>query len=229
MVAPSLHVCPLGRMDYDRAFDLQLGLVDRLARDEAATHGYLLLVEHPPTFTIGRSGSEANVFASPKALAARGARLVHVNRGGDVTFHGPGQIVAYPIVRLERQSRDVHRYMRLLEEAIIRTLARFDVAGGRVQGYTGVWVGDEKVAAIGVAIRRWITYHGVAINLTTDLSYFDMICPCGIRDCRVTSLARLVGRDVDWDNVAKSFAAEFAEVFGMAAVDTSFEKLLPDD
>lgn len=213
-MADPLFVCHLGRIEYGRAFDLQTKLVDRLVTDDAASHGYLLLLEHPPTFTIGRSGSDDSVRVSAEQLAARGAKLLTVNRGGDVTFHGPGQVVAYPIVRLERQGRDVHRYLRELEETIIRTLAQYEVEGHRKPGLTGVWVGEEKVGAIGVAIRRWITYHGISINVDVDLSYFDLIHPCGIRDRGVTSLARILGRQVDPAAVADAFAAEFGDVFG---------------
>ena len=213
-LADSLLVCRLGRIEYERAFDLQTKLVDGLVSDDAAPYGYLLLLEHPPTFTIGRSGSADNVRASAEQLAARGAKLLTVNRGGDVTFHGPGQVVAYPIVRLERQGRDVHRYLRQLEETIIRTLGKYRVDGHRKPGLTGVWVGEEKVAAIGVAIRRWITYHGISINVDVDLSYFDLIHPCGIRGRGVTSLARILGRQVDPAAVADAFAAGFGDVFG---------------
>ena len=214
-LADSLLVCQLGRIEYGRAFDLQTQLVERLVSNETAPSGYLLLLEHPPTFTIGRSGSDDSVRASADELAARGAKLLRVNRGGDVTFHGPGQVVAYPIVRLERQGRDVHRYLRDLEETIIRTLAQYGVEGHRKPGLTGVWVGEEKVAAIGVAIRRWITYHGISINVDVDLSYFDLIHPCGIRDRGVTSLASILGRQIDPAAVAATFAAEFGDVFGV--------------
>ena len=212
-------------MQYEPAFDLQKKLVERLACDDAVRDGYLLLLEHPPTFTIGRSGSTDNLLASPEEIARRGAALINVNRGGDVTFHGPGQVVAYPVIRLQKESLDVHRYLRQLEESVIRTLACFGVEGSRKKGLTGVWVAEEKVAAIGVAIRRWIAYHGIAVNVTVDLSYFDMIHPCGIRDRRVTSLAKILGRDVDIAKVADAWAAEFGKVFEMALVPVSRDAL----
>jgi len=211
-----LRVCHLGRVDYDRTFALQQQLVERLAQSDADEAGYLLLLEHPPTITIGRSGSDANVLATTEQLAERGVQVVAVNRGGDVTFHGPGQMVAYPIVRLLGEARDVHGYLRVLEQTIIQTLSHFGIEGHRDDINTGVWVGRDKVAAIGVAVRRWITYHGAAINVTTDLSSFDMIVPCGIRGRGVTSIAKLTGRDVSTDEVACLFAREFADVFGMA-------------
>jgi len=213
-LADPLLVCHLGCIEYEQAFDLQTQLVDRLVSDQASPYGYLLLLEHPPTFTIGRSGSDGSVRASADQLAARGSKLLSVNRGGDVTFHGPGQVVAYPIIRLERQGRDVHRYLRALEETIIRTLVQYGVEGHRKSGLTGVWVGEEKIAAIGIAIRRWITYHGISINVDVDLSYFEFIHPCGIRDRGVTSLARILGRQVDCVAVANAFAAELGSVLG---------------
>lgn len=225
-----LHVCQLGLIEYDRAFELQLRLVERLcahaAADESPREGYLLLLAHPPTFTIGRSGSDANVLAAPEQLEAAGARVLHVNRGGDVTFHGPGQVVAYPIVPLER--RDVHRYLRQLEEAIIRTLAHYGIDGHRDDANTGVWVGRDKLAAIGVAIRRWIAYHGIAINVVTDLSYFDMIVPCGVHGRGVTSMSLLLGRDVATEDVAERFSDEFASVFGMTPRPAALEALTSD-
>ncbi len=215
-MALPLKVCRLGLIDYDRAFALQQRLVERLARQAEPAEGYLLLLEHPPTFTLGRSGSERHVLASPAELEAAGARLIPVNRGGDVTFHGPGQLVAYPIIPLRGRGRDIHAYLRRLEEAIIRTLARFGVEGRRDPINTGVWVGRNKLAAIGVAIRRWITYHGAAINVATDLRYFDMIVPCGVRGRGVTSLSRVLGREVSLEEVADRFVEEFAVVFDAA-------------
>ena len=226
-----LFVCHLGQIAYEEAFDLQVQLVQQLAESDSMREGYLLLLEHPPTFTVGRSGSGDNVLASAEELERRGARLLRVNRGGDVTFHGPGQVVAYPIVRLERQARDVHRYLRLLEEVVIRTLSRFGVHAHREPAYTGAWVGDEKIAAIGVAVRRWITYHGVSINVATDLSYFDMIHPCGILDRGVTSLAKVMGcravEPIGPGEVARAFAEEFAETFGMTLARARVEDLVP--
>lgn len=205
-------------MPYEPAFELQTKLVERLACDDAMHDGYLLLLEHPPTFTIGRGGSADSLRVSPEEIARRGATLVNVNRGGDVTFHGPGQVVAYPVLRLHKEGLDVHRYLRQLEESVIRTLAHFGVMGERSPGLTGVWVADEKIAAIGVAIRRWIAYHGVALNVTVDLSYFDLIHPCGIRDRGVTSLSKVLGRPAEVAEVADTWAIDLGEVLDMALV-----------
>lgn len=212
------HVYRLGRVPYRKAWLLQAQLQTRLVEakraepPEAPPHA-VLVVEHPPVFTLGKSGDRANLLASEAELAAHGVALVEVDRGGDITFHGPGQIVVYPILDLDRLStpegeplRDLHRYLRGLEEAVIQTCAEWDVTAGRVAGRTGVWVGpdargdERKVCAMGVRCSRWVTMHGLALNVTTDLGWFDLIVPCGIDDRGVTSLAvespRLVGPSV---------------------------------
>jgi len=192
----------------------------------------LLLVEHPPVFTIGKSGDMANILATDAELAARGAEAVRVDRGGDVTFHGPGQLVAYPILDLDRletpegQSlRDLHRYLRELEEVVIRTCADWGVTAGRVAGRTGVWVGlpasegtgsERKVCAFGVRCSRWVTMHGLALNLTTDLGWFDLIVPCGIADRGVTSLHLESRQPVDRSAVVKQLLHHVGERFGLA-------------
>src|SRR4029077_5382854 len=156
----------------------------------------LLLLDHPAVVTLGvrRDSAELHILAPPEVLEARGVHVYETGRGGDVTYHGPGQIVGYPIVDLSPDRRDVHRYVRDLEEVLIRTAASYGVEAGRVDGLTGVWVGRDKLAAIGVRIARWITSHGFALNVTTDLSHFDLIVPCGIADHGITSLERLTGR-----------------------------------
>ena len=150
----------------------------------------LLLVEHPPVITLGRSAKVGNLLASPDLLAARGVELFEVERGGDVTFHGPGQLVGYPIVDLARHRQDLHWYLRQLEEVMIRSLAVSGITARRNPGKTGVWVGDRKIASIGVHARQWVTWHGFALNVTTDLSYFDLMVPCGIQDVTMTSVER---------------------------------------
>ncbi len=150
----------------------------------------LLLAEHPPVITLGRSAKQANVLATPALLAARGVELFDVERGGDVTFHGPGQLVGYPIMNLERHTPDLHWYLRQLEGVMIRTLAACGIAAARNPGKTGVWVSDRKIASIGVHARQWVTWHGFALNVTTDLSYFDLMVPCGIQDVVMTSVER---------------------------------------
>jgi lipoate-protein ligase B len=204
----------LGRVEYMAAWDVQRALA--AARREERAPDLLLLVEHPPTFTIGRGGGAANLLASPAEVAALGARVHEVDRGGDITYHGPGQLVGYPIIDLLGRGRDVHRYLRLLEEALIRALADLGVAAGRLPPHTGVWVGDEKVAAIGVKISRGVTLHGFALNVAPDLRHFEAIIPCGIRDKGVTSLERLVGRAPEAALVADRVAAHLGALAGLA-------------
>jgi lipoyl(octanoyl) transferase len=175
----------------------------------------LLLVEHPHVLTLGvrGDGGRSHILATPEGLAARGVEVHEASRGGDITYHGPGQIVGYPIVDLKPDRCDVHRYVRDLEEVLIRAAADFGVEAGRVAGLTGVWVGREKLAAIGVRISRWITSHGFAFNVSTDLSFFDLIVPCGIPDRGVTSLERLLGRSLSSTAVQTQIAQRFSEVF----------------
>ncbi|OLC44784.1 MAG: lipoyl(octanoyl) transferase [Acidobacteria bacterium 13_1_40CM_65_14] len=175
----------------------------------------LLLVEHPHVLTLGvrGDGGRSHILVSDDALAQRGIDVHETGRGGDITYHGPGQLVGYPIVDLSPDRCDVHRYVRDLEDVLIRTAASYGVDAGRADGLTGVWVGRDKLAAIGVRISRWITSHGFALNVTTDLDYFSLIVPCGIADRGVTSLARLLGRPVDRREVEDRIAAHFCTVF----------------
>ncbi|MGH2570816.1 MAG: lipoyl(octanoyl) transferase LipB, partial [bacterium] len=180
----------------------------------------LLLLEHPPVVTLGRSATDGNVLASREALRARGIELHACGRGGDVTFHGPGQLVGYPILDLNPDRRDVRRYVRDLEEVLIRTLGDFGVGAGRIPGLTGVWIGDLKIAAIGVRIARWVTTHGFAWNVANDLDGFRVIVPCGISDRGVTSLSRVLGREVSLDEVKAPLVRRFGEVFARRPVWT---------
>ena len=184
----------------------------------------LLLVEHPHVLTLGvrGDGGRSHILVTPEALASRGVEVHETGRGGDITYHGPGQIVGYPIVDLKPDRCDVHRYVRDLEEVLIRTAASYGVEAGRVDGLTGVWVGREKLAAIGVRISRWITSHGFAFNVSTDLEYFDLIVPCGIADRGVTSLERLLGRTVDRREVEEHLVANLRDVFAYEHLDNSF-------
>ena len=173
----------------------------------------MLLLEHPHVFTLGRGAKSSNILTDPAELQALSVEVHETGRGGDVTYHGPGQLVGYPIINLRPDRCDVHRYVRDIEEVLIRTVADFGIVGLRTSGLTGVWVGNEKIGAIGVRIARWITSHGFALNVNTDLSYFRMIVPCGITGKGVTSLSRLLGRDVDIEEVGRVAARHFGDVF----------------
>ena len=207
----------LGRAPYGPTVRLQqrLHAEVRQAHQERA---YLVLVEHdPPVITLGRGADEAHVTASRERLEADGVEVHPSARGGDVTCHGPGQLVAYPILRLDLHGRDVRGYLRDLEEVLIRVLARFGLQGDRAEGMTGVWVGREKIAAIGVAIRRWVTWHGIALNVAAHLDHFRLIVPCGIPNRGVTSLARALGREVSVAAVKPHLVECMVEVFGFDA------------
>lgn len=205
-----------GRLGYAAGLALQESLVrDRQAGRIADT---LVLLEHDPVFTLGRNARRQNLLVAEPALRERGFEIFETGRGGDVTYHGPGQLVAYPILDLAPDRRDVHRYVRDLEEVMIRTAADYGVAAGRVAGLTGVWVGREKIGAIGVRIARWVTSHGLAFNVSTDLAPYRLIVPCGISDRGVTSLARLLDRAPGLEEVGDRLARHFAAVFGRALV-----------
>jgi lipoyl(octanoyl) transferase len=199
----------LGRMDYGAALELQQRLVAE--RKQGLIADQLLLLEHPHVITLGRNGRMENLLAGDEVLRRAGISFYPTDRGGDVTYHGPGQLVGYPIVDLREWSRDVGAYVRALEQAIIDTLADFGIAAGRIPKLTGVWVGEQKIAAIGVHISRWVTSHGFALNVTTDLSYFQYIVPCGLTK-PVTSMARL-GAAADLQEVSRSLAEHFGRVF----------------
>jgi lipoyl(octanoyl) transferase len=208
----ALEVRRLGLMAYDEALALQRALVDQRRAGRIAD--VLLLVEHPAVLTVGvrGDGGRAHILATPDDLARRGIDVHETGRGGDVTYHGPGQLVGYPILDLKPDRCDVHRYVRDLEEVLIRTAADFGVRATRVPGLTGVWVGNDKLAAIGVRIARWITSHGFALNVATKLEDFSLIVPCGIHDRGVTSLARL-GASVTVAEVEDSIVERFCDVF----------------
>jgi lipoyl(octanoyl) transferase len=208
-----LEVRRLGRVSYADGLALQRSLAEQ--RKAGAIGDVLLLVEHPHVLTLGvkGDGGRSHILADPELLAARGIEVHETGRGGDVTYHGPGQIVGYPIVDLNPDRRDVHKYVRDIEETLIRAAGDFGVVAGRIAGLTGVWVDDAKLAAIGVRISRWVTSHGFAFNVTTDLDYFKLIVPCGIADRGVTSLARLLGRAPERAAVEDRIVARFAEVF----------------
>lgn len=209
----AIAVRRLGRIAYTDALALQQQLVEKRRRGEIDDQ--LLLLEHPPVITLGVKvrNDRAHVLATPQRLAALGIEVHETGRGGDVTYHGPGQVVGYPIVDLRPDRCDVHAYVRDLEEVLIRAAAAFGIEAERVNGLTGIWVRGDKLAAIGVRISRWITSHGFAFNVNTDLSHFNLIIPCGIKDRGVTSLQTLLGRQVPMAEVEDALSAAFIEVF----------------
>jgi len=196
---------------YENGLKLQQKLVEMRQRDELPDQ--FLLLEHPPVITLGRGGDTNNLLASDEALRAERVRFFETERGGDITYHGPGQLVGYPILHLGEGKRDVRKYVTNLEEVLIRTVAEYGITAERIEGRRGIWVGNEKIAAIGVRIARWVTSHGFALNVTTNLGHFRFITPCGLQGTGVTSIARQTGRDVSLDEVREIVAAKFAEIF----------------
>jgi len=214
--------CRLGTVDYAEAHRLQKELQAKRISGEIGDT--VLLLEHPPVLTMGRSAKEQHVLAAPEVLAARGISVHEVGRGGDVTYHGPGQLVAYPIIDLKPDRRDVRKYMWSLEETMIRTCADFGLLATRMEGLNGAWVGDRKVGAVGVRISRWVTMHGLALNANSDLTHFDLIVPCGIQDKKVTSLSAEIGRTVFATDVIDPLARHFAELYD---TDVEWQDALP--
>lgn len=222
---PELWITALGTMPYGEALELQRSVAAARISGEVP-EDVLLLVEHPPVVTLGRSSKDAHLTASPELLKLRGVELFEVERGGDVTFHGPGQLVGYPIIDLKRHKQDLHWYLRTVEQALIDTLEALGIAAGRNTGYTGVWTGGKKIASIGVHARDWVTWHGFALNVTTDLSYFDLIVPCGIQDVTMTSIAReLPAAGVAFERVARTAANALARLFDLTPVTVPLNQL----
>jgi lipoate-protein ligase B len=221
-----LWTVPLGQLGYEQALELQRSLArDRISG--AIPQDLLLLVEHPPVVTLGRSSKEKHLVASPEFLKSKGVELFEVERGGDVTFHGPGQLVGYPIIDLKRHKQDLHWYLRKIEEALINALADYGIPGERNKAFTGVWTRGEKIASIGVHARDWVTWHGFALNVTTNLSYFDLIIPCGIDGVVMTSIGRELGlEEISMQDVRDRVTAKFADAFDLTAVVTSRAALL---
>ena len=221
IVGREIQVRRLGQVDYSAALELQAQLVEQ--RKAGRIPDQLLLLEHPPVITLGvkTRNDRSHVVATPDVLEDEGVELFESGRGGDVTYHGPGQLVAYPILDLRPDRCDVHRYVRDLEEVLIRAVTRFGVVSGRLPGLTGAWVGDRKLAAIGVRIARWVTSHGFALNVTTNLAHFDLIVPCGITDKGVTSMVELTGRAIPMAEVEDAVALAFCEVFDRKPVATA--------
>ncbi len=219
----------LGLLSYQQAWDFQTQLFDGVIAQKNAnrnladeditlTDNYLLFLEHPPVYTLGKSGKPENLLISETELIEKGIEYFPINRGGDITFHGPQQLVGYPILDLENFFTDIHKYLRYLEEAIILTCADYGVEAGRSEGFTGVWIENRKICAIGVRTSRWVSMHGFAFNINTDLGYFKNIIPCNISDKDVTSLERETGKKQDFLEVAERVKYHIAQLFEMQIV-----------
>ncbi|HZV13223.1 MAG TPA: lipoyl(octanoyl) transferase LipB [Candidatus Kapabacteria bacterium] len=215
---PIVTLHDLGTIRFAEAWEkqrlLHAHIVNQKKTSPANTDNYLLLLEHSHVYTLGKVTERSNLLFDDAKLKSIGAEQFEIDRGGDVTYHGPGQLVGYPILNLTMWKEDLHWFLRMIEETIIRSLKHFSLEGYRVEGRTGVWVGDEKVCAIGIKCSHWVTMHGFAWNINTDLSYFNNIIPCGIQDKGVTSLEKLLGRKVDMQEVKGIYAEEFGNVFG---------------
>lgn len=225
----------LGLIDYKEAWDYQEKLFaeivakkiknrDQLPEHQEPTENYLLFCSHPHVYTLGKSGKEKNLLANEQILQQINASYYRINRGGDITYHGPGQIVVYPILDLDNFFTDIHQYLRLLEEAVILTLGNYGIDGGRIAGLTGVWIdhlhqsNPRKIAAMGVKSSRWVTMHGLAFNVNTDLAYFNNIVPCGIDDKAVTSVEKELGHSADISEIEEMLLQNLAELFGMKII-----------
>ena len=217
-----MRKCEIHRLHlvtYENGMKLQQKLVEMRQREEIEDQ--LLFLEHPPVITLGRGGKLDNLLAAPETLQAYGVRFFETTRGGDITYHGPGQLVGYPILHLGEGNRDVRKYVTAIEEVLIRTVAHYGITAERVEGKRGIWVGNDKIAAIGVRIARWVTSHGWALNVSTDLDHFRLITPCGLHGTGVTSIERQIGRPVSLAEVREVLAAQFADVFARELVPRS--------
>ncbi|MEM9894827.1 MAG: lipoyl(octanoyl) transferase LipB [Bacteroidota bacterium] len=226
----------LGLKDYKEAWDYQEAIFKKTVDQKIAnrkapqnkqiiTDNYLIFCEHPHVYTLGKSGDENHLLASESFLKNKNATFYRINRGGDITYHGPGQIVGYPILDLDHFFTDIHKYLRFLEEAVIRTLSEYGINAGRVEGLTGVWLDGEKsnkarkICALGVKSSRWVTMHGFAFNVNTDLSYFDHIVPCGIQDKAVTSLEKELGKKLEMSEVENQLKRHLTTIFEMTLIE----------
>ncbi|HEY5692282.1 MAG TPA: lipoyl(octanoyl) transferase LipB [Cyclobacteriaceae bacterium] len=226
----------LGLIDYSAAWKYQTELFERILevkkqnrdladQEQASTSNYLIFCEHPHVFTLGKSGEEKNLLLPKDKLESIGATYHHINRGGDITYHGPGQIVVYPVIDLVNFFTDIHKYMRLLEEAVIQTLSEYGIESGRIKGLTGVWIDHNnqetcrKIAALGVKTSRWVTLHGMAFNVNTNLDYFKYIVPCGIDDKAVTSMEKELGNSQDLARIKSILLKKISSIFEMEIVN----------
>ena len=216
-MARKLDVIKYGIINYEKAYKFQLKLLEK--RYQNKINDTLLLVEHPPVLTIGTSGTRDNVIVNNNFLKEKGIEVFETRRGGDITYHGPGQIVGYPILNLKEHKKDLHWLLRSYEEVFIRLLKEYNIQADRIKGLTGVWVGNKKITAIGVGVRHWITYHGFAFNIDPKLEHFSYIIPCGIKDKEVTSLKKELGSEIKKEEVIEKIIKYFAQVFKMDVVD----------
>ena len=224
------HFIKLGLIDYKAAWDYQAGIFNRILsiksenrnlpeNEQRETENHVIFCEHPHVFTLGKSGDERNLLIAKEELDTIHATYHHINRGGDITYHGPGQIVGYPVIDMENFFTDIHKYMRLLEEAVIQTLSAYNIVSGRIPGLTGVWIDSDKptarkICALGVKTSRWVTMHGFAFNVNTDLRYFDYIVPCGIDDKAVTSMEKELGSKQNMLEVEEVLKENLSQQFG---------------
>jgi lipoyl(octanoyl) transferase len=229
----TVELYDLGRSSYRPVWDLQITIQQRLIKQKRNHQGQevvepqqrasevLLFVEHPHVYTLGKSGNSAHLLKGLAELKDLDAEYIKIDRGGDITYHGPGQIVCYPILDLDQHFTDIHKYMRYLEEVVIRTCGEYDIDAGRIENLTGVWIDDAKICAMGVRCSRWVTMHGFALNVNTDLSYFDNIIPCGIQDKEVTSLQRILGHQVEEEGVKNHLIKHFENIFEVNIIKNS--------
>ncbi|MDE2179549.1 MAG: lipoyl(octanoyl) transferase LipB [candidate division NC10 bacterium] len=218
-----VHLIDLGLVPYADALTLQRRLATLRAEDRLGD--VLLFVEHPPVVTLGRAGRKTHLRVQESSLASLGVEFFEVERGGDMTYHGPGQLVGYPILKLADHGRDVHQYLRQLEEVLIETLANFGITAGRSLGRTGVWIGESKIASLGIHVSRWVTRHGFALNVNMDLAPFTLIVPCGIQGVKVTSMAQELSRPISIREVTAVLAERFEVEFGVSLAPTSLPEL----
>jgi len=233
----SVQFVHLGEVDYKEGWEYQEKLFwesvntkvanrKKSTDEQEPTYNHLIFCSHPHVYTLGRSGDESNLLLNPAQLEKNKAQFYKINRGGDITYHGPGQIVGYPIFDLDHFFTDIHKFLRFLEEAVIRTLAEYGIKAGRVDGLTGVWIDEDnpekarKICALGVKSSRWVTMHGFAFNVNSDLSYFSHIVPCGIDDKAVTSLQKELGREMDMTEVENKLKTHLSEIFEMELTDS---------
>jgi lipoyl(octanoyl) transferase len=238
----TVYYQPLGTVEYQYAWDYQTDIFNKIIaaklrnrdlpeNEQVPTENYLLFCQHPHVYTLGRSGTKENLLINELNLQEKNAVYFETNRGGDITYHGPGQLVGYPILDLDNFFTDIHKYLRFLEEAIILTLQEYKLKAGRIEGLTGVWIDFEeeksarKICAMGVKASRWVTMHGFALNINTDLSYFNNIIPCGITDKAVTSLAQELGKEVSIREVEEKIKKHLSDLFGMKIISNIGENL----